>query len=108
MQFWNMFGRFFGDWLSYLFESISFSSFFHTPGSMNRLFSDFFRKFDGVVWGVFGTSWGCLEEILEGKLEYNPGRKPLRSSQCDYLTYFKFQIVYLTTRVYNIVLGCNQ
>ena len=39
-----------------------------TPGSMNRLFSDFFRKFEGVVFEVFGTIWGCLGEILTGKL----------------------------------------
>ena len=38
-----------------------------TPGSMNRLFSDLFRKFEGVILGVFGTIWGCLGEILAGK-----------------------------------------
>ena len=25
---------------------------------MNRLFSDFFRKFEGGILGVFGTIWG--------------------------------------------------
>ena len=29
-----------------------------TPGSMNRLFNDFFRKFAGVILGVFLTIWG--------------------------------------------------
>ena len=42
-----------------------------TPGSMNRLFSDFFRKFEGVILGVFGTIWGCLGEILGGNLSEN-------------------------------------
>ena len=40
----------------------------YTPGSMNRLFSDFFKKFEGVILEVFGTIWGCSGEILRGKL----------------------------------------
>ena len=35
-----------------------------TPGSMNRLFGDLFRKFEEVVLGVFGTIWGCSGDIL--------------------------------------------
>ena len=30
----------------------------HTPGSMNILFNDFFRKNAGVILGVFPTIWG--------------------------------------------------
>ena len=33
------------------------------PGSMNRLFSDLLRLFEGVILEVFGTIWGCLGEI---------------------------------------------
>ena len=36
---------------------------------MNRLFSDFFRKFAGVILEVYRTIcrvvWGCLGDILE-------------------------------------------
>ena len=48
---------------------------------------NFFRKFERVILEVFGTIWGCSGEILRGKLGSNPGRKPLRSSQRDYLKY---------------------
>ena len=27
---------------------------------MNRLFTDFLRKFEGIILEVFGTIWGCL------------------------------------------------
>ena len=61
--------------------------FEHTPGSMNRLFSDFFWKFGGVILEVFGTISWCLGEFFGGKLRENPWRKPLRSSQRDYSKY---------------------
>ena len=34
---------------------------------MNRLFSDLFRKFEGIILGVFGTIWGCMDRFWEGK-----------------------------------------
>ena len=40
-----------------------------TPGSMNRLFSDLFRKFEGVILEVFATIWGCLGDIFGGQSE---------------------------------------
>ena len=44
-----------------------------TPGSMNRLFSDFFRKFEGVILEVFGTIWeGFWEENRGQILGENP------------------------------------
>ena len=38
---------------------------------MNRLFSDFFRKFAGVILEVFPTIRGALGGVLEGVLEVN-------------------------------------
>ena len=43
-------------------------TFLYTPGSMNRLFSDFFKTSEGVILGVFGTIGGCLVEIFGGQL----------------------------------------
>ena len=58
---------------------------------MNRLFSDFFRKFAGVILRVYGTicrvSWGCLGDILEvfgGHLGEGIGG---RRGHTDYLKY---------------------
>ena len=49
--------------------SLFYPSNIPTPGSMNRLFRDFFRKFAGVILEVYGTicrvSWGCLGDSLE-------------------------------------------
>ena len=70
-----------------MWENIGTNYFSYTPGSMNRLFSDLFRKFEGVILEVFGTILGCLGEIFGVKLGYNSWRKPLRSSQRDYLKY---------------------
>ena len=39
-----------------------------THYSMNSLFSELFRKFEGVILGVHETIWGCLGKILKGKL----------------------------------------
>ena len=42
----------------------------NTPGSMNSLFSDCFKKFGGVILEVFGTIWGIFGRNLGGN---NPG-----------------------------------
>ena len=39
-----------------------------TPGSMNRLFGDFFRKFEGVILEVFGTIWEAFGEENRAKI----------------------------------------
>ena len=37
-----------------------------TPGSLNRLFGDLFRKFEGVMLEVFGTIWERFWEDMSG------------------------------------------
>ena len=41
----------------------------HTPYSMNRLFSELFRKFGGAFLEVYETSCVGLGEVVGGKLE---------------------------------------
>ena len=48
----------------FLFKSLINHPVSCTPGSMNSLFGDFFRKFGGVFLEVFGTiSGGIWEEF---------------------------------------------
>ena len=54
--------------LAFVLCFVGFPWFLYTPGSMNRLFGDLFRKFEGVILGTFGTIWGCLGEVLGEKL----------------------------------------
>ena len=57
-----------------IFVRFSANAIFSTPYSMNSLFSEFFRKFGGVFWGVFeiiwghirGVFWRCFRRFLEG------------------------------------------
>ena len=46
-----------------------------TPGSMNSLFSDFFRKFEGVILEVFGSIFGVFGRDCGRKIGVKPGEK---------------------------------
>ena len=65
---------------------------------MNRLFIDFFKQIERISLWAFGTIWGFLGEILEGRLGQNPWSKPLRGSQRDYfkVSLFKDQGVLMS------------
>ena len=43
---------------------------------MNRLFSDFFRKFEGVILGVFGTIFGVFGRDFGWKIGVIRGENP--------------------------------
>ena len=49
--------------------------FFNTPSSMNRLFSEFFREFSGVILEgcetIWGSFWRCFGRMLKEKHRKN-------------------------------------
>ena len=58
-----------------------------TPYSMNRLFSEFFRKFGGAFLEVYETISGGIWQVFRGKIKENYLEK-IRNILLDTIKYY--------------------
>ena len=59
---------------------------------MNRLFSDFFRKFEGGILGVFGTIWGRRKKRKKEEKKRKKRRKKRKKEEKKSTRLFKLPL----------------